>query len=257
MDTMFQTVFQTVKAITIAGALATSLPLFTGTANALTPYAWNTITPAYCYSYSFTYRGQKDTELAITDRSGTTIYALGSQVIGNLASSCMYGTSFQAYYNPTQAYFTTFYIVPYVPPLRDTPLHAGWNLFRPTYCETLQAIDSIGPVPTTVLWVGTQYFSFGIPDSLAIGGLFTLCDYPYLVLEGWNNGTSYWDTFFYDYFNGGNQLWQPLRSPKRIAGGLAGHRTPVSVRESVTSAQLQHPTAGFILAEADNVQDGL
>jgi hypothetical protein len=199
MDTMFQTV----KAITIAGVLATSLPLLTGTANALTPNNWNSIMPYSCQSSSLNHNGVTDTLVSITFWEGAwrTMYVFGSQVTGNVLNHCMSGTPFVAYYNPDfPYYFTTFYFALSPPGYQYSTVYPGWNAVRPLYCETAQPLDNTGvPLPTTSLWVVNQAYTFGVVNSRVIGGIANFCetrvDGIYNAIAGFNNNGLYWNVF--------------------------------------------------------------
>jgi hypothetical protein len=106
---------QLVKAMTVAGMFAASLPLLTEAAKAQTPYTWYQFTPQLCEaSLSQRADGSVVTSLylgVILNGTFTYIIVPDSPIISALYKSCNDGSGFMAYYAGA-AGWTAFYTYP-------------------------------------------------------------------------------------------------------------------------------------------------
>jgi hypothetical protein len=181
-----------IKTTTIAGVLATSLPLLIGTANALTPNAWNPITPYRCQSYSFqNNNGEIQTTLNISATDGTFLNVFESPVTSTILRYCAQGSTFLAWYDPSQRYWTEFYFYP-GQSVVGAPLTVGWNRIKPTSCFTTQGIDDSGiPFPGGDFWVSTPYFGLLVKDSRDIDAIAGVCGDGIEAIYGYSDGVNY------------------------------------------------------------------
>jgi hypothetical protein len=195
--------FRTVKSMTIAGVLATSLPLLTGTANALTPNAWNLFFPYQCMSWSYVKsNGDVSTVLNITSYENyiaSNFNVIDSQIIPMLVSACNIHFGLKVYDRPDQTYLSDFIVLPlHQPPANPPSLQVGWNFVRASYCVVSQPRDSNGtPIASTSVQVQTPSFVFSVQDSRDIDAILNACLNSY-GFYGYFDGTNFvWNDFYY------------------------------------------------------------
>jgi hypothetical protein len=103
-------------AMTVAGTLATGLPLLTEVANAQTTFNWYQFTPLYCEAFVYRHTdGSVSSSLYVNVNLNGYPYNIlvpDSPLIGALYKSCTDGSGFWAYYEGPAAGWTTFYTYP-------------------------------------------------------------------------------------------------------------------------------------------------
>jgi hypothetical protein len=108
---------QLIKAMTVAGTVATGLPLLTEAAKAQTIYSWYQFNPLYCETGAYrNANGGKSTYLTIVVNLNGSAYSIyippDSQLISSLFQSCFDGSGFYAWYNGAGDGWTDFYTYP-------------------------------------------------------------------------------------------------------------------------------------------------
>ena len=107
---------QLIKAMTVAGMIATGLPLLTEAANAQTIYTWYQFTPQSCEA---TISPHADGSISTTMYIGvilngtyTTIWMPDSSLISGIYKSCADGSGFWAWYDGPAAGWTSYFTYP-------------------------------------------------------------------------------------------------------------------------------------------------
>jgi hypothetical protein len=107
---------QLIKAMTVAGMIATGLPLFTEAANAQSIYTWYQFSPQSCEATIIPHAdGSISTTMYIgvfLNGTYTNIYMPNSQLISALYKSCTDGSGFWAWYAGPAAGWTDYYTYP-------------------------------------------------------------------------------------------------------------------------------------------------
>ncbi len=107
---------QLIKAMTVAGMIATGLPLLTEAADAQTIYTWYQFTPQSCEATIYPHAdGSISTSMyigVILNGTFTDIYMPDSQLISALFKSCTDGSGFWAWYAGPAAGWTSYFTYP-------------------------------------------------------------------------------------------------------------------------------------------------
>jgi hypothetical protein len=106
---------QLVKAMTVAGMLATGLPLLTGAANAQVVGNWNLVRPFSCYTWqTFNPDGSQSTNyMTVTDSTSWYSFSVSDPaVISALFKFCDDGKPFYAWGRPAGYFWNTVYVYP-------------------------------------------------------------------------------------------------------------------------------------------------